>query len=70
MVKDGVQAVGERGEMATAGQIAAAVDTGNGGEWSIRLLSGTAAGQELSLPRHFLEPYNGEALLVLILCLC
>lgn len=70
VVKDGVRAVGERGEMASAGQIAAAVDTSNGGEWNVRLLSGAAAGRELRLPRHCLESYSGEAILVWTLCMC
>lgn len=60
VVKDGVQSVGKRGEIAAAGQVAAAIDTTNGGEWSVRLLSGTAAGLDLSMPRHHLESYNGE----------
>lgn len=67
MVKDGVQTVGKGGEMASAGQIAAAIDSRNGGEWSVRLLSGAAAGLDLSMPRHCLESYNGETSLVLIL---
>lgn len=68
MVKDGVQSVGKGGEIAAAGQVAAAIDT-NGGEWSVRLLSGTAAGLDLSMPRHHLESYNGETSLVFILWL-
>lgn len=66
MVKDGAQAVGEGGEMASPGQVAAPVDTTNGGKWSVRLLSGATAGLDLSMPRYCLESYNGETSLVLI----
>ena len=60
MVREGGQAAGRRGGLACAGQLAAAVDTSGGDEWTVRLLSGAAAGVELSLPRQNLQSYSGE----------
>ena len=63
LVKDAVQDEGKM--VACAGQLAAALDTSSSVEWSIQLLSGATAGQDLSLPRHSLESYSGESLLFL-----
>lgn len=58
IVKDQVQDEGKL--VACTGQLATAVDTSNSSEWSVRLLSGETAGQDVSLPRHSLESYSGQ----------
>ena len=65
MVREGGQAAGRRGGLACVGQLAAAVDTSGGDEWTVRLLSGAGAGVELSLPRQNLQSYSGE---LFVLC--
>lgn len=65
VVKDGVQVAGEMKGVAFAGQVVAAVDTSRVREWSVQLLSGASAGQDISLPRQCLEPYTGEVPLCL-----
>ena len=57
IVKDKVQ--DESKLVACMGQLATAVNTNNSAEWSVRLLSGETAGQDISIPRHSLESYSG-----------
>ena len=49
------------------GQLAAGVLSSSGEqECSVRLLTGVAAGAELSIPRHLLQPYNGTPIHALL----
>ena len=49
----------------SAGQMVVVTDKSDAAEWSVRILSGVSADQEIHVPQQYLQSYGGECLLLL-----